>query len=87
MSYLGHQKLAGYESHRKKSPQFVKFLSYGHHGVYQWVREAKRKKKVQTALIKEARMKKIMDKSLSAGEPESLLGDKKEQNAKKKLTS
>ena len=87
MCYLGHRNSAGYQAHRKRSPQLVKFLSFGHHGVYQWMREARRKKKEQTALIKEARMKKMMEESLAAGEPTDPLADKIEQSTKIELTS
>jgi hypothetical protein len=84
VSYQGHRNPSSYESYRKSSPQLIKHLSYGHHGVYQWLREAKRKTKEQTALIKETRNKKIMEKSLRAGgyqEP-SLLGDREQRNEK-----
>ena len=67
MRYQGHTNYSGYEAHRNTSPQLVKFLSFGQHGVYQWLREAKRKTKQQTALLKARKIEKVIDRSLGKG--------------------
>lgn len=75
MRYQGHTIFSGYESHRKASPQLVKTLSHGQHGVYQWYREIKRKTKQQTALLKAKKIEKTIDKSLSGGKRRTLVED------------
>ena len=65
---LGQPNLAAYESSRRRSPQLMRFFGKGHAGVYQWVSQAKKKRKEQSYLAKTEKMNRVLEKNLGSSD-------------------